>query len=131
MLKRGCLASAVALMLLGCGGSGATAPIDAAGEYTLTTVQGTPLPALIMSVPYGLTHVTFSQIELAAGGAYHDSTVLDNATQVDDGTWSASGGQVTITTPSWTVVASVSSSKLVVPFFGTPLGNYNYSYARQ
>ncbi|MGH7646815.1 MAG: hypothetical protein ACREND_01760 [Gemmatimonadaceae bacterium] len=66
-----------------------------------------------------------------AGGAYHDSTVLDNAVQVDDGTWSASGGQLTITTASWTVLASVSKSKLVVPFFGTPLGNYNYSYARQ
>ncbi len=131
MLMRSCLVWVVGLVLLGCGGSGATAPIAAEGTYTLTTVEGTPLPALIMSVPYGLTHVTFSRIELAAGGAYHDSTVLDDATQVDDGTWSASGSQVTITTASWTVVASVSSSKLAVPFAGTPLGTYTYSYARQ
>ena len=104
--------------LLACGGDGSTSPgASIAGAYSLTTVNGAPLPFVVTQAGTYKYEITAETYTLAAGGAYTevltDRTTSNGAvttsTKTDAGRWSTNGTSITLTSPALGAVSGTVS----------------------
>jgi len=110
------------LALLACGGDDSTGPgASIAGAYSLTTVNGAPLPFVVQQAGTYKYEITADTYTLAAGGTWTeewtDRTTSNGAvttsTNTDAGTWSGNGASITLTSPaSGAVSGTVSGNTL-------------------
>ncbi|MEO7711961.1 MAG: hypothetical protein ABIV10_03505 [Gemmatimonadaceae bacterium] len=119
------------LALLACGGDGSTSPgASIAGAYSLTTVNGAPLPFVATQAGTYKYEITADTYTLAAGGTWTemraDRTTSNGAvttsTKTDAGSWSTNGTVITLTSPTnGAVSGTVSGNTLSLTSQGNTL----------
>lgn len=97
-----------AAVFAGCGGDSATGPGSITGTYELQTVDGDPLPYVVVQIGADRLEITGGRITLNADNTFSDRLefrlVEDGETTDPDpetvtGTYQASGSSVTLTYP--------------------------------
>ena len=97
------------LALLACDGDGSTGPgASIAGAYSLTTVNGAPLPFVVQQAGTYKYEITADTYTLADAGTWTevraDRTTSNGAvttsTKTDAGSWSRNGTSITLTSPA-------------------------------
>ena len=117
--------------LLACSGDDSTGPgASIAGAYSLTTVNGAPLPFVVQQAGTYKYEITADTYTLAAGGTWTevraDRTTSNGAvttsTKTDAGSWSSNGTSITLTSPtSGALSGSVSGNTLSLSSAGNTL----------
>ncbi len=106
------------LALLACGGDGSTGPgASIAGAYSLTTVNGAPLPFVVQQAGTFKREITADTYTLAAGGTWTEvraerttsNGAVTTSTITDAGTWSGNGTSITLTSPASTSLSGTVS----------------------
>ena len=97
---------AIAIVLLaGCGNDNSTSPKTIAGTYTLNTVGGQGLPAVVYSETNYTLEVTGGAVSLNSDGTFSDTYTLrendagtvNTATIPCTGVWTQSGNNISLT----------------------------------
>lgn len=119
------------LALLACGGDGSTGPgASIAGAYSLTTVNGAPLPFVVTQAGTYKYEITADTYTLADGATFTevraDRTTSNGAvttsTKTDAGSWSRNGTSITLTSPAnGAVSGTVSGNMLTLSSAGNTL----------
>ena len=117
--------------LLACGADGSTNPgASIAGAYSLTTVNGAPLPFVVQQAGTYKYEITADTYTLAAGGTWTevraDRTTSNGAvttsTKTDAGVWSRNGTSITLTsTANGTLSGTVSGNTLSLSSAGNTM----------
>ncbi len=117
--------------LLACGGDSSTNPgASIAGAYSLTTVNGAPLPFVVQQAGTYKYEITADTYTLAAGGTWTevraDRTTSNGAvttsTKTDAGVWSRNGTSITLTsTANGTLSGTVSGNTLSLSSAGNTM----------
>ena len=119
------------LALLACDGDGSTGPgASIAGAYSLTTVNGAPLPFVVQQAGTYKYEITADTYTLADAGTWTevraDRTTSNGAvttsTKTDAGVWSRNGTSITLTsTANGTLAGTVSGNTLSLSSAGNTM----------
>lgn len=119
------------LALLACGGDDSTGPgASIAGAYSLTTVNGAPLPFVVQQAGTFKREITADTYTLAAGGTWTEvraerttsNGAVTTSTITDAGTWSRNGTSITLTSPaSGALAGTVSGNTLSLSSAGNTM----------
>ena len=119
------------LALLACGGDDPTGPgASIAGAYSLTTVNGAPLPFVVQQAGTYKYEITADTYTLAAGGTYTEvytnrttsNGAVTTSTKTDAGVWSTNGPSMTLTSPALGAVSgTVSGNTLSLTLQGNTM----------
>ena len=93
--------------LAACGGDSSTSPATVPGTYTLRSINGSPLPAILVQIGTFKYEVTADVIILNDGGTYTESGsdrttengVVTTSTFTDAGTYTLTGTAITLDSP--------------------------------
>jgi hypothetical protein len=114
-----------------------TGPMDVSGTYSLTTVDGDPLP---FTIPNPIEHTIVINSATATLGTDHSYTISGIGTEAggdpgevvaDEGTYAVSGNTVTFTSSTFggaSYTASATSSSLTATVPGAFAGSSNSSF---
>ncbi|MCY7380907.1 MAG: hypothetical protein LH467_16425 [Gemmatimonadaceae bacterium] len=117
--------------LLACGGDGSTSPgASIAGAYSLTTVNGAPLPFVAQQAGTYKYEITADTYTLADGATWTEvradrttsNGAITTSTKSDAGTWSRNGTSITLTSPAnGAVSGTVSGNTLTLSSAGNTM----------
>jgi hypothetical protein len=136
ILARPLFAIAVVALLAGCGGSDtSTGPLDVSGNYTLSTIDGSPVP---YAVPNSGNIIVNSAIATLNADHSYTFTAAGSVNGVgspdvasDAGTYTVSGSTVTLTSTTFggaTYTAAATSTTLTVTIPGAAISSSSPSF---
>ena len=122
---------------LACTGD-STGPESIEGTYTLQTMAGRSLPAILLQDESGKFEITSGSIVLRAPNAFTMSltfrqtvgTQMTSETIEADGTWTRSGATVTLTSDGEAVLATLSGRTLTLIGDAEDLGTIEWVFRR-
>lgn len=107
---RNVLAALALIVAVGCGDSGTGPGVrSVVGTYALVAVDGDPLPQDLFG-----SQLMSGTLELRSNNSFTATTVYDDGTETESGTYAHSGNSITLTTSEGSVPATYDGTTIVV-----------------